>query len=90
VPDDQHALPVPASAHVLQEPADPRDRLPPALPVGVRHVQVSPPGRVQLCGRHPASPPGNPPVATPRSLSTVVECVSNTTLSAIGDQAGSG
>src|SRR5260221_1297825 len=55
VPDHQPSLAVPPPRQVIKEPADPRDRLAPALAAWVTDVQIRPATGVQLRGRHAIS-----------------------------------
>src|SRR5258708_30262478 len=55
VPDHQHSLAVPPPRQVMQKPADPGDRLAPALPARVMDVQMLPPPGVQLGSGHPVA-----------------------------------
>src|SRR5258708_37593275 len=66
VPDHQHSLAVAPPRQVIKEPADPRDRLAPALAAWVTDVQIRPATGVQLRARHAISlavvPLAQPPV----------------------------
>src|SRR5438105_10983041 len=52
VPDDEHPLAVARARHLVEEASDPLDRLPPALSLRERLVEVLEAHRVELRPRH--------------------------------------